>query len=248
MSLIDNSNCSKYPAVPSETRAVVLAGGKGQRLRPYTTVFPKPLLPVGERPILEYVLDKIRESGISKVTISVGHLAELIQTFFGDGEKWDLKITYSIEDKPLNTIAPLLFVEDLGENFFVMNGDILTDLDLRCLWAEHIEKKAALTVATFRRSVNIDFGVLRYDETTGTVQGFEEKPVLLYDVSMGVYVLNRRCLNFIPKGKQFGFDQLVLALLAAKQQVHAFPHVGKWLDIGRLEDYEAANNEKELTK
>lgn len=243
MYTVKNSNRSTYPNVPQETRAVVLAGGKGTRLRPYTTILPKPLMPVGERPILEYVFDRIREAGIRKITISVGHLAELLQTFFGDGSKWNLEITYVIEDKPLNTIGPLPFVEDLGENFFVMNGDILTDLDVRRLWAAHIESKAALTVATFRRTVRIDFGVLRYDETSGAVWGFEEKPVLPYDVSMGIYMLNRKCLNFIPIGEPFGFDQLVLALLAAREPVHAFVHGGRWLDIGRLEDYEIANEE-----
>lgn len=248
MSLIDNSIGSKYPAVPPEIRAVVLAGGKGKRLKPYTTIFPKPLLPVGDKPILEYVFDRILEAGISKVTISVGHLAELIQTFFGDGAKWNLEIKYAIEDKPLNTIGPLLFVEDLGENFFVINGDILTNLDLRCLWKRHIESKAALTVATFRRSVNIDFGVVRFNERNGTVYGFEEKPVLFYNVSMGAYVLNRRCLNFIPKGEPFGFDQLILALLAAKQKVHSYSHSGTWLDIGRPDDYEAANKGKETSE
>jgi NDP-sugar pyrophosphorylase family protein len=200
-------------------------------------------MPIGERPILEYVLNRIREAGITKVTISVGHLAELIQAFFGNGKKWGLEINYAIEETPLNTIGPLPFVADLGENFLVMNGDLLTDLDISRLWEEHLLSGAVLTVATFRRTVKIDFGVLRFDETSGAIHGFEEKPVLPYDVSMGIYVLNRKCLDFIPKGESFGFDQLVLGLLAAGKPIHAYVHTGKWLDIGRQDDYATANEE-----
>ncbi len=243
MSTTADSNASEYPPIPPETRAVVLAGGKGTRLRPYTTVLPKPLLPVGDRPILEHVFNGLSKAGIGKVTISVGHLADLIQTFFGNGSKWNLEVTYAVEDRPLNTIGPLPFVDDLGEDFLVINGDTLTDLDFRSLWAAHRASGAALTVATSRRAVDIDFGVLRYDEASNEVRGFEEKPVLRYDVSMGIYVLNRKCLDFIPKGEPFGFDQLVLALLAARQPVRACPHGGKWLDIGRQDDYETANEE-----
>lgn len=229
--------------VDQSARAVVLAGGKGTRLRPYTTILPKPLMPVGDRPILEHVLTGLAEAGFRRVTISVGHLAELIQAFFGDGSKWGLSIDYAVEDRPLNTIGPLAFIEGLGDSFLVMNGDILTDLDIGALWDAHRRNGAALTVATFRRQVAIDFGVLRYDEASGLVRGFEEKPVLPYEVSMGVYVLSRRCLDFIPSGKPFGFDQLVLALLAAGEPVRAFPHLGRWLDIGRREDYETACEE-----
>ncbi|NQU44110.1 NTP transferase domain-containing protein [bacterium] len=234
----------KNPAtIPSDTRVVIMAGGQGARLRPYTTVLPKPLLPVGDRPVLEHVLGRVAKAGLRRVTVSVGHLAELIQAFFGDGSRWDLDIDYAIEDRPLNTMGPLTLLDDLGENFFVMNGDILSDLDLRDLWREHLDSKAALTVATFRREVKIDFGVLRYNGSDRHVRSFEEKPVLSYDVSMGIYVLNRRCLDFILKGEPFGFDQLVLALLAAQERVHAHPHTGKWLDLGRPEDYDAANAE-----
>ncbi|MFP4380229.1 MAG: NDP-sugar synthase [Candidatus Sumerlaeia bacterium] len=229
--------------IASDTRAVVLAGGKGMRLRPYTTVLPKPLMPVNDRPVLEHVLKNLKKAGFRKITISVGHLSELIQAFFGDGKKWGIAIDYAIEDKPLNTIGPLAFIENLGENFLVMNGDIMTDLDLAAFWQDHLESEAALTVATFRREVNIDFGVLRYSSGDHSIHGFEEKPVLPYDVSMGIYALNHRCLDFIPKGKSFGFDQLVLALLAAREKVRAFPHSGKWLDLGRPEDYETANRE-----
>jgi NDP-mannose synthase len=230
-------------SIPSGARAVIMAGGKGTRLLPYTTVLPKPLMPVGDQPILEHVLTHLAESGFKKVTISVGHLAELIQAFFGNGEKWGLDIEYGVEDRPLHTMGALAFIKDLGENFLVMMGDILSDLDLRKLWRNHMVSGAALTVATHRREVRIDYGVLSYNVADKRIQSFEEKPVLPYNVSMGIYVLNKRCLNYIPKGEFFGFDRLVLDLLAAEEKVQAFPHDGKWLDIGRHEDYQAANEE-----
>ena len=227
---------------PTLGRAVVLAGGKGTRLLPYTTILPKPLLPVGDRPILERVLCRLGRAGFRDITISVGHLAELIQAVCGDGQRWNLKLDYAIEDQPLGTIGPLTFIHDLGENFLVMNGDVLTDLDPAAPWQAHLESGAALTIATIRRQVHVDFGVLGYDAWK-QINRFEEKPTLSYDVSMGIYILNRRCLDFVPRGKPFGFDQLVLALLGAGQPVRAFPHEGQWLDLGRPEDYERANRD-----
>ena len=224
----------------TQRRAVVLAGGQGTRLRPYTTILPKPLLPVGDRPILERVLRRLAAGGFGRVTISVGHLAELIQIFFGNGEKFGVAIDYAIEATPLGTIGPLPRIADLGDDFLVMNGDILTDLDLERLWEHHQRHQPLLTVATFRREVNIDFGVLTIG-AGGRVSGFVEKPTLLYDVSMGAYVLNRRCLRFIPPDAPFGFDQLVLALLAAGEPIQSYLHQGCWLDLGRPEDYERAH-------
>ena len=226
---------------PQPLRAVVLAGGKGTRLRPYTTVLPKPLMPIGDQPILEIVLRQLAKADFTDITISVGHLSELIQVFFGDGKRWGFQLEYAIEDTPLGTMGPLAFIERLGENFLVMNGDILTDLDLREVWTAHIESGAALTVATHRREVKIDFGVLRCAEG-GTVVGFEEKPEIHYEVSMGIYVLNRRCLELIPRDRPFGFDHLMHALLAAGERIQAVRHQGQWLDIGRPEDYEKAQN------
>ncbi len=220
-------------------RAVVLAGGKGRRLYPYTTILPKPLLPVGERPILERVLLSLRDAGIRNVTISVGHLAELIMLFFGKGEKLGLSIDYAIEDEPLGTIGPLAFIDNLGDDFLVMNGDVLTDLDPNRLWDEHERSGATLTIATHRREVHIDFGVLERS-ADNRITRFIEKPRIPYEVSMGVYILNRRCLDFVPRGEAFGFDQLVLALLAAGEPIHGVLHEGSWLDLGRPEDYESA--------
>jgi NDP-sugar pyrophosphorylase family protein len=222
-------------------RAVVLAGGKGTRLRPYTTVLPKPLMPIGDRPILEIVLKQLAAAGFDDITMSVGHLSELIQVFFGDGKRHGFSLEYATEDTPLGTMGPLAFIERLGENFLVMNGDILTDLNLRELWQAHLESGATLTVATHRREVKIDFGVLRCGEA-GAVVGFEEKPQMHYDVSMGIYVLNRRCLELIPRDRPYGFDHLMHALLERGDHVQAVPHAGQWLDIGRPEDYERAQD------
>lgn len=223
-------------------RAVVLAGGKGQRLYPYTTILPKPLIPVGEKPILEHVLEKLREAQFTHITISVGHLAELIRAFFGDGEKFGVKIDYAIEDQPLGTIGPLAFIDDLGEDFLVMNGDILTDLNIEDLWTTHKKTDSILTVATSAREVNIDFGVLRRDAENHITE-FTEKPTIPYEVSMGIYALNRRCLDYVPKGTYFGFDQLVLSLLANNEPIHGHLHQGRWLDLGRAADYETAIQE-----
>lgn len=228
----------------SGPRAVVLAGGKGRRLQPYTTILPKPLLPIGDQPILLRVLTQLGEAGFKNITISVGHLAELIQVFFGKGEKLGLNIDYAIEETPLGTIGPLAHIEGLGENFLVMNGDILTDLDIQALWQDHLKNQPALTVATYAREVRIDFGVL--ERSAGQrVVSFVEKPTIPYEVSMGIYILNKSCLEFVPRDRPFGFDQLMLALLDAGEAIKAFPHAGRWLDLGRPEDYEAANRHVE---
>ncbi|MDK2971293.1 MAG: NDP-mannose synthase [Candidatus Sumerlaeota bacterium] len=229
------------PATPP--RAVILCGGKGTRLRPYTTVLPKPLVPIGDRPILEVVLEALRSAGFTNVTLCVGHLAELIRAFFGDGSKFGLKIDYAIEDKPLGTIGPLAFVENLGEEFLVMNGDVLTDLDLRTFFLKHLRGGADLTVATYLRRVKMDFGVLSAYPHSDSVQGFSEKPTHEYEVSMGVYAMNRRVLGHFAPGEAFGFDDLVLTLLGKNRPVRRVLHTGHWLDIGRVEDYEAAQND-----
>lgn len=227
----------------SPPRAVVLCGGQGARLRPYTTVLPKPLMPIGDRPILEIVLDSLRRAGFVDVTLCVGHLAELIQAFFGDGSKFGVRIDYAIEDQPLGTIGPLAFVKNLGEDFLVMNGDILTDLDPMTLFESHRANGADLTVATSHREVRIDFGVLTVAQDTDAVSGFVEKPLHRYEVSMGIYAMNRRVLQHFTPGEPFGFDQLVLTLLGKRRPIHRVAHGGMWLDIGRLEDYEAAQND-----
>lgn len=223
-------------------RAVILAGGKGTRLKPFTTSLPKPLMPIGDTPILEIVLKQLKKYGFTDITLAVSHLSELIRAFFNDGSKWGVHITYSIEDTPLGTMGPLKLIINLPENFLVMNGDVLTDFDIGTFYEAHLRDKAMLSVATIRREAPIDFGVLTIEKNQ-QITGFKEKPIYTFDVSMGIYVLNRKALGFIPDGVPFGFDQLVLALLGAGEPVRAYGHCGFWLDIGRPEDYDKANSE-----
>ena len=221
-------------------QAVILAGGKGTRLRPYTTTLPKPLVPVGDQPILSIILRQLRAAGVTRVVLAVNHLAELIMAFFGNGEKFGLNVEYSVEDRPLGTIAPLKLIQDLPENFIVMNGDVLSDLNYQALYCKHISNRPKLTIATYRRSVQVDFGVLDIN-ARNQLTGFREKPTYELNVSMGVYVLNRAALDVVPDNQAFGFDDLVLQLLSRKQRVEAHPHEGYWLDLGRPDDYDRAS-------
>ncbi|GAA0909263.1 nucleotidyltransferase family protein [Pseudonocardia zijingensis] len=219
----------------------ILAGGRGVRLRPYTTAFPKPLVPIGEEyAVLDIILQQLRIQGFTRITLAIGHLGSLIRAFVGDGSRWDLEVDYSEEERPLHTIGPVLnFLDRLPEHFIVMNGDVLTDLNYADLLRCHIEAHAPLTVATYQRNVKIDFGTLETDR--GHIVRFQEKPTLNYRVSMGVYAMSRKTLAAYPRNVPFGFDDLVLDLLARGQKPRAFEFDGYWLDIGRPEDYDEAN-------
>jgi len=222
-----------------------LAGGKGTRLRPYTTLIPKPLVPIGEQAILEILLKKLKKNNILDVTICLNHFAEFIQAYFGDGKKLGISISYSIEDKPLGTVAPIKHVKNLPQNFLVMNGDLLTDLSFAELYQYHLEQKSLLTISSYQRRSKIDFGVLEIESKSQTISGFKEKPELEFNVSMGVYVMNKKILQFVPH-TQFGFDELILSLLSHHQKINVFPYDGYWLDIGRPDDYEKANEDFKL--
>lgn len=231
-----------HPPPQSATRAVVLAGGKGARLRPFTTVLPKPLMPVGDQPILAIVLDRLRRSGVRHVTLSVGYLAELIRAVCGNGDRFGLDIDYVHEDRPLGTIGPLALIPALGETFLVMNGDVLTDLDPRDLLATHRRSGAELTIATYRRRLQVDFGVLSLSDHGDRVVGFTEKPLLEHDVSMGVYAMNASILRFVAAGEALGFDGLMARMLEAGAPIACHHHTGAWLDIGRHDDYDRAQS------
>jgi NDP-sugar pyrophosphorylase family protein len=219
--------------------AVILAGGEGTRLRPYTTVLPKPLIPVGDMPILEIVLRQLRRDGFKRVTLAVSYLAELIEAFCGDGSRFGLDIRYSREAKALSTAGPLRLVPDLDDTFLVMNGDILTTLDYAALVRHHREHGAAATLAMHRRSVKIDFGVVETG-AGGTLERYIEKPEYHFTVSMGVNVLEPRALAHIADGEALGMPDLLLRLKAAGEKVIAYEAPCMWLDIGRMEDYETA--------
>ena len=228
--------------------AVILAGGKGVRLRPYTTTLPKPLMPIGDQhTILEIVLDQLAGSGFTSVVLAINHLGPLIKAFVGDGSRWGLRVDYIEEDRPLSTVGPLFALkETLPEEFLVMNGDVLTDLDYADLLHQHSLNGTGLTVAIAERTHRVEFGVL--DVEASRVVGFREKPDLRYQVSMGVYGMSRRTLAPYPAGRPFGFDQLVLDLLARGENPATYPFTGYWLDIGRPEDYDEANRTFEEIK
>ena len=228
-------------------RAVILAGGKGIRLRPYTVVLPKPLMPIGEYPILEVVVRQLAHYGFNHITLAVNHQAEIFQAFFGSGDKWGIKIDYSIEERPLSTIGPLKLMGELPEDFLVMNGDILTDMNFKKFFDYHVERKNIFSVSSHLREQIIDYGVLETD-STDRLCGFREKPKLNYDVSMGVYMANRRVLDYIPEGVAYGFDNLMLDLIKDKNPACVWHFRGYWLDIGRPEDYAQAVDEYEALK
>lgn len=224
-------------------KAVILAGGKGTRLKPYTTVIPKPLVPVGERAIIDILIARLVKCGVDEVFICVNHFAEIIMAYLGNGSKFGIKINYSLEEEPLGTVAPIGLIKGLPEDFLVMNGDLLTDLDFRQLFSLHTDTNALLTVSTYHRTTKIDFGVLELDPADNKVTGFVEKPEYSFNVSMGVYAMNRRVLDFVPRNKAFGFDNLMLYMLEKKIPVNVYPYEGYWLDIGRPDDYEKANDD-----
>jgi NDP-sugar pyrophosphorylase family protein len=228
-------------------RAVILAGGKGTRLRPYTVVLPKPLMPIGNSPILEIIIRQLACHGFDHISIAVNHQAELIQTFFGNGAKWKIKIDYSLEDKPLSTMGPLKIIKDLPDDFLVMNGDILTDLSYSDFFDEHVKRKNLFTVSSYLRTEEIDFGVLEVDGS-GHLLAFKEKPVDTHEVSMGIYMANRRILELIPENTSYGFDALMLDLIKSKRPVSVKRYDGYWLDIGRPDDYAQAIDEFEKMK
>ncbi len=223
-------------------RAILLAGGKGTRLRPYTTLVPKPLVPIGgETSILEIVIGQLKRRGFTHLTLAVSHLAHLIESYIGDGARWGLRIDYSLEPEPLGTIGPLTLLKDLPENFLVMNGDILTDLDYGGFLQDHTQHRHAVSVSSFKRTIAIDFGVLGYD-AQGRLTEFQEKPRYHFDVSMGIYGMSRSVIEALPPGKPYGFDQLMVDGLQKGLDIHVRPFDGFWLDVGRPEDYEYAND------
>jgi len=228
-------------------KAVVLAGGRGTRLAPYTTVFPKPLMPLGETPILEIILRQLAHHGFEEVTLAVGYLAELIEAYFGDGSRQGLTLRYSRERDPVGTAGPLALVDGLDEPFLVMNGDVLTTLNFGAFLAGHAESGADISIATFPRTQTVDFGVIESDES-GMVTGYVEKPSSEFLVSMGINAVSPTALEHVTRGERLDFPDLVLRLLAAGRPVRSVPFDGYWLDIGRHDDFALAQSEFEQRK
>ncbi|MBI5935701.1 MAG: NTP transferase domain-containing protein [Chloroflexi bacterium] len=228
-------------------KAVVLAGGKGARLAPYTTILPKPLMPIGDMPILEVMLLQMRAAGIDDVVLTVGHLSELLRAFFQDGRQFGLNITYSYERCPLGTAGPIALVNELDETFLVSNGDVLTTLNLRELIAFHHEQKAIATIASHHRQSKIDLGVLQKDGDC-RITGYIEKPTYDFLVSMGIYVFEPAALPYIPRNEYLDFPDLIKKLIAAGERVVSYEFNGYWEDLGRPDDYARASKDFETMR
>lgn len=228
-------------------QAIILAGGKGRRLLPYTTVLPKPLMPIGDYSILEIILRQLQIAGFDDIVISTGYLSELICAVIKSRSDLNKSTRFSHETSPLGTIGPLRQIRDLDETFLVMNGDVLTDLNFYDLYKFHKDKGSVATISTYSRDVNIDFGVLQYNNAN-LMEAFVEKPTYHFNVSMGINVFEKSILDLVPDNLPFGFDDLMHVLIQQKVLTHCYHHSGYWLDIGRPDDYSAAIDEFEVNK
>ncbi len=228
-------------------QAVILAGGKGTRLLPFTRVFPKPLVPLGEKPILDTILRQLKYFGFTWITLAVGHMAEMIRTYVQQGERYGITIEYAFEEEPLGTIGPLAQIPHLEQTFLVMNGDLITSLDYRDIIAFHKQHKAIATIGTYRKNFKIELGIIQNDGNNAIID-YIEKPTYTFNVSMGIYVFDAKVLAYIEPQKYLDFPQLVKRLLADHQPVLSYPFQGYWLDIGNHSDYEKALEEFESIK
>lgn len=228
----------------SKKRAIILAGGKGTRLKPFTLSLPKPLVPIGNYPIMEIIIRQLSKQGFEHITLAVNHQADIIKAYFGTGKKWNIYIDYSLEEEPLGTMGPLTIINDLPDNFLVMNGDVLTNLDFNNFFNYHVKQKNLFTISSYNKTVKSEFGILEIDNSSKLIK-FKEKPSFNYLVSMGIYMLNKNVIQYIPKNSYFGFDQLMLRLIELDKNVVVKLFHGYWLDIGRPQDYETAIRELE---
>jgi len=224
----------------SKIQVVILAGGKGSRLRPYTGgILPKPLVPLDEFPIAEIIIRQLKFYGLKNIVISTGHLAELIETYFGDGRRWGVHIQYVREAKPLGTAGALKLVKHLADHFLVINGDTLTSINFKKLIASHKLDKATATIVVKKRVVKTDFGVITYDQKNMLLD-YNEKPEHQSYVSTGINILNKKCKRFIKQGESIGMPDLILRLQAAKEPIYCHKTKDIWLDLGRSDDFEKA--------
>lgn len=223
------------------TPVVILAGGKGTRLMPYTTALPKPLVPVGEYPILDILLRQLSRQGFRKITLAVGHLAGLIRAYFKDGEDWGVELSYAYETTPLGTAGPIARLPRGNRPMLVLNGDLLTTLSFAELVRFHYENHAAATIGTKRRTETVQFGVI--ETANGQITEYREKPNLDYLVSMGIYVFSPEVRDYIPQAEKFDFPELVQRLLQNEKRVLSYETDAYWLDIGRPDDYQRANED-----
>ena len=221
-------------------RAIILAGGQGTRLRPYTTIIPKPLMPVGGSAIVEILIHQLVDQGVERITICLGERSRIIKLYLTDISP-EVEIDYAEETEPLGTMGPLRLIDDLPDDFLVLNGDLLTDVSFEQLFRSHREAGSLFSISGFRREVATEFGVLETDPS-GSLVSFQEKPNLSYIVSMGIYAMNRAAVDLIPKSGPFGFDELMMRLLETGKNPRVFEHHGMWLDLGREEDFRRAQD------
>ena len=220
-------------------QAVILAGGLGTRLRPFTSNFPKPLVPIGDMPILKIILKQLKYYGFDDVVLAVNHLAELIMSFFKNGEDLGLNIKYSIETKRLGTAGPLSIINDLDDTFLLMNGDVLTSINFKQLLEYHKANNGFATIATYKKKLTIDLGVLEIEDATFI--DYIEKPEYHFDISMGIYILKKEITNFLPKNESMDLPDLIMKLNKKNKKILCYRGDYDWLDIGRIHDYEEAN-------
>ncbi|SDI24120.1 sugar phosphate nucleotidyltransferase [Desulfosporosinus hippei] len=219
-------------------QTIILAGGRGTRLDPYTRILPKPLIPIGDKPIADILVQQLKSSGVDEIIMCLGYLADFIKLYFQDGSHFGLDIRYSIETAPLGTAGPLKLVADLEDDFLVVNGDELTTLDFGALYGHHIAMQADMTVAVHKKAVHSAFGVLEIID--GQVTAYSEKPTINYWASMGIYVINKRVISLIPENERFDMPDLVKALLSNHAQVVSYESEDLWFDIGTPADLEKA--------
>ncbi|MEM6578654.1 MAG: sugar phosphate nucleotidyltransferase [Pseudomonadota bacterium] len=226
-------------------KAVILAGGKGLRLRPFTSVLPKPLMPIGELPIIEIILRRLEKAGVTDVVIAIGYLGALIQTYLAQSAiSQRMNISYHLEDKPLGTAGAIGSIAGLDEPFFVMNGDLLSTINFSAMMKHHREIGAALTVGVVSTEVQIQLGVLSLDHTD-SITGYDEKPKKSYAASMGIYVYSPEAKDMIKPGEYLDAPSLVLRLIESKAKVSGFTEPCRWIDIGNPTEYERAQKEFE---
>ena len=220
-------------------KAVIMAGGRGSRLAPYTTVLPKPLMPLSDRPVIDVVLRQLVRAGVDGVLVSVGHLGSLIESWVRSEADYGVPVSFLYEDEPLGTAGALANIGAPEGTFLALNGDILTTLSFAELAEFHRSSGAVATMAVKDRTVDVEYGVVHTDED-GRVVGLEEKPQLPYTVSMGVYAFEPAIVEHIAAGERLDFPDLLLRAIAAGAGVAAYRFDGYWRDIGNRSDYEAA--------
>lgn len=223
-------------------KAVILAGGLGTRLKPFTEVIPKPLLPIGEKAILEIQMDRLKRYGFDDIYLATNYKSDYIENFFGDGSKFGVKLTISKEDKPLGTAGPLtLLKEKLTEPFIVMNGDILSAIDFKDLYDFALNHDSLLTIAIKKEITPYAFGNISFNGDF--VTDIEEKPDIVSHILAGIYVMKPEIFSIIPDNEYFGMDLLIKKMIANNLPIVKYNLKEYWLDIGRLNDYEKAQTE-----